>query len=123
MHCILFSNWLQQWQIRGGGGGGGAESAVAPPPPIFRPFFGLVFFFAFHPGGRFGRRTVPLHQNINDATKKFRRKQNLVEFPPTAERLLQASAFGFPALPFHKSWIRHWLQATLITNACSNSPS
>ena len=49
---------LHQWRIQGG--------ANRPRPPPF--FSGL--FFACHPGGRSGRRMVPLPNNVNDAHKK-----------------------------------------------------
>ena len=47
------------------------------------------------------------------------KKKKCVEFPPPppAERLFQGwrgiAAFGFPALPFHKSWIRHCTVLTI----------
>ena len=62
-----------QWRIQGG------PNRPRPPPPLFRSFFYFYFFiiiiyfffvFACHPGGRSGRRTVPLPNNVNDATTK-----------------------------------------------------
>ena len=52
---------------------GGSNRPRPPPPPraSFRRFF---FFFAFHPGGRSGRRTVPLPHNVNDVKKKIKEK-------------------------------------------------
>ena len=51
-------------------GGGGAESAAVPP------FFGRLlflsaffFFFLVNPGGRSGRRMVPLHSNVINGKK------------------------------------------------------
>ena len=71
---------------------GGAESAAAPlfsadffffffPSFFLSSFFrGFFFFFACHPGGRSGRRMVPLHNNVNDA-KKISEK-DVSESPP-----------------------------------------
>ena len=55
----------------GGGGGGGRR--IGRGPPFFGRFFFFrpfsSFFFACHPGGRSGRRTVPLPNNIYDANE------------------------------------------------------
>ena len=67
-------------------------------PPFFLGGGGLVFcfLFAFHPGGRSGRRTV--------AKNKSGKNVSGSPTPPPAERLFQAwrgiAAFGFPAFPF-----------------------
>ena len=86
----------------GGGGSGGSRGPNRPRPPFF--FF---LSFPFHPGGRSGRRTVPLPHNVDDAKKCVR----VPPPPPPLSDLFQAwrgiAAFGFPSLPFHKSWIRH----------------
>ena len=57
---------VEQWQIQGGRIG----RSPPPPPPFLGPF---LFCFAFHPGGRSGRRTVPLLYpiNVNDGKKKM----------------------------------------------------
>ena len=87
--------------------------------PLFfgRFFFFFFFFFACHPGGRSGRRTVPLPSNVNDAKKK--KKKCVVGVPPPPPPLsdffLGLAEFGFPALPFHKSWIRHCTLTRLLS--------
>ena len=60
-----------QWRIQGGGG---ARIGRGPP------FFGR-FFVACHPGGRSGRRMVPLPDNVNDGKKNLR-KTKCVGVPP-----------------------------------------
>ena len=70
-HVSLPSSCTLQWggnsHSGGSRGGGGGESAAAP---------GAVFVVvAFHPGGRSGRRTVPLPHNENDARKKKSEKK------------------------------------------------
>ena len=80
--------------------------------PCGAPFFGQIFVVvvAFHPGGRSSRRMLPLPHNVNEG-KKMSGGKNVSESPPPVQRLFQAwrsiAAFGLPALPFHKSWIRH----------------
>ena len=63
----LYSIFQYSGGSRGGGGG-----PNRPRPPLLSDdfnFFGLFFFFACHPGGRSGRRTVPLPNNVNVGPK------------------------------------------------------
>ena len=48
----------------------GGEGQIGPRSPLFRPFF-----FAFHPGGRSGKQTVPLPHNVNHAKKSTPKKK------------------------------------------------
>ena len=89
-------------------GGGGR---IGRGPPFF-----VFFFLLFTPEvGLVNRRYLP--HNVNHATTKKKthtQKKKSEKMcrspppppPPPAERLFQAWR-GFPALPFHKSWIRH----------------
>ena len=55
------------WPVADPGGGGPNR----PRPPLLSDDFNLFvfFFFACHPGGRCGRRTVPLPNNVNVGPK------------------------------------------------------
>ena len=109
---------------------GQLTSAVADPgggrigrgPPFFRTilifsglyyyyffFFFFFFFFACHPGGRSGRRTVPLPNNVNVGPKNSGGKmcRSPPPPPPLSDFFRPDGEFRFPAPPFHKSWIRH----------------
>ena len=81
------------------GGGGGGSGGSNPPFEIGFFFFFFFFFFACHPGGRSGRRTVPLPNNVNDAKQK-----NVSESPPLI-------SFFRPGMvkttPLNKSCVRY----------------
>ena len=66
--------------MQGGGGGLGFN----PPPPLVRkpPLF-FLFFFTCHPGGRSGRRTVPLPNGVARlSTLRALRKKKCRSTPP-----------------------------------------
>ena len=104
------------------GFGWSTTTAVADPfsasPPLFFFFFLLFFFFFFllftPEVGLVGRSRYPLPHNVNMTQQQ--KISPPPPPPPLAERLFQAwrgiAEFGFPALPFHKSWIRHWAART-----------
>ena len=103
--------------------GGGGRIGRAPPPffsadfCFYRTIFFLFLFFACHPGGRSGRWMVALHNNVNDGKIIQGKKCIGVPPPPPTERPFQAwrGIKEFPALPFPKSWIRHWQQQHKLT--------
>ena len=88
-----------QWRI--------SSAAPSPPPP---PPFGPMFFFFFTledvlAGGRYPYPIYTIHE---------RRKRNCVGVPPPPPLLRPFQAWRgiwFPALPVHKSWIRHCNQS------------
>ena len=79
IQCTLLISSLRSGAYAGGGGGWG--STPPPPPPLAMYFFFFLFFFACHPGGRSGRRTVPLPNNVNDV-KNCKGEKKCVGVPP-----------------------------------------
>ena len=65
--CVKKKNRLVRFTVQ--------SSPVIPYDPFF-------FFFACHPGGRSGRRTVPLPNNVNDV-KICKKRKKCVGVPPT----------------------------------------
>ena len=94
-------------------GGGGGFGGVQPPPP---PLAMSIFFFACHPGGRSGRRTIPLPNNVNDAKncqeKKMCRSPPPPPPPPPLSDFFRPGAVSRNLLsktpPFKKSCVRAW---------------
>ena len=63
---------------RGGGGSNPLPFVRNPPPPP-------LFFFSCHPGGRSGRRTVPLPNGVARLSTLMRSGKKVSEFPATFE--------------------------------------
>ena len=76
---VVIRNTVFRWSRRIRRGGGWVQTP--PPPPFGYVNFFFFFFFAYHPGGRSGRRTVPLPNNVNDV-KNCKEKKNVSESPP-----------------------------------------
>ena len=109
---LMYKCNMYTWSRSGGSRGGGGRIGRGPPffrtILIFSGFFFFFFFFACHPGGRSGRRTVPLPNNVNVGPKNSGGKMCRSPPPHWATFSGLAGFFIFPAPPFHKSWIRHW---------------
>ena len=84
---LVLKSYTFQWRIPGGGG------RIGRGPPFFRTiliFSGVFFFFFFacHPGGRSGRRTVPLPNNVNVGPKNSGEKWCLRDTQSLQKELL-----------------------------------
>ena len=75
VYNILYTIMYQQARTQGWGWG-----STPPPPPHWLCNCFCFVVVACHPGGRSGRRTVPLPNNVNDV--KIVREKNVSESPP-----------------------------------------
>ena len=82
--------------------GGGGESAAAP---LFCANFIIYLLFTLEVG------LAGLPHNVNDGKKKKKSEKKMCRNPPPPPPHRWVTFFrpvaAFPALPFHKSWIRH----------------